>query len=715
MFSCFLLAGTFLSAPNAQAFDITEWTDTIENWYDERIDNIKINVENAYSIIDNRGEIGNIESSFVKNEVVIDNSGFIENVSSVFEQNMEVVRNYGYIGSVKNSMFQDNKSSYEGGAIASQNGGYIREIADSSFINNTVFEWGPEFVNLQDTRDVGRGGAIYLQNANVPQVGRVDQGNKAVTSILNSTFKGNHAAAGGAIFSSQMLNIDNTLFEGNYNNTFDGAGGAIVFWGENVRIEARDAYPEPEAPQYIGEQKISNSRFINNYSGGRGGAIYAGMNENDNVTYDINVKNTLFEGNKAQTGGAIYADMFVNGDVRWEVEDKIRDMPRVERITVKFGDKERVFVFLRDNRPQRDFNIYNMTAAEFDEYVKSGGQYYIRETTLEAPSEELYNQIIGEVEAGVQPGYQIDNFDQYKDALYTAQNVPVITPALNITNSSFINNKAENGQGGAIYGHQVKITADSGESIFKGNTANGKSNAVYIAGQDKIVIEQNAMEDGDGVKVDWETSVPVEGGSAGSLTLESVNNGKIVFDDGINGENYNIDVFGDGTGYVKFNNTVENVSRFTMNSGSIVHLGLNGKLYVDEFVAQNDAASVGLNAVNNPLMTIDVMVDKANNTVLSGAVYVGGDVRGTTNVLVNSLNPDVLDNPQDAIVPFLFAPNDDNSTSAVFNVARVIGSPYMWYADKNVVEEPTQGNTWYLSLTDNPNPDFNPSNPEVTP
>lgn len=78
------------------------------------------------------------------------------------------------------------------------------------------------------------------------------------------------------------------------------------------------------------------------------------------------------------------------------------------------------------------------------------------------------------------------------------------------------------------------------------------------------------------------------------------------------------------------------------------------------------------------------MVDRENNTVHSGAIHVNGDVAGETNVLVNALNPDVLDNKKDAVVPFLFAPNDNEETSAVFNVSRVIGSPYMWHAGKNV-------------------------------
>lgn len=50
------------------------------------------------------------------------------------------------------------------------------------------------------------------------------------------------------------------------------------------------------------------------------------------------------------------------------------------------------------------------------------------------------------------------------------------------------------------------------------------------------------------------------------------------------------------------------------------------------------------------------MVDRENNTVHSGAIHVNGDVAGETNVLVNALNPDVLDNKKDAVVPFLFAP-----------------------------------------------------------
>ena len=109
----------------------------------------------------------------------------------------------------------------------------------------------------------------------------------------------------------------------------------------------------------------------------------------------------------------------------------------------------------------------------------------------------------------------------------------------------------------------------------------------------------------------------------GQLTLESVNRGRIVFDDGIDGENYNIDVFGDGTGYVKFNNAVENVNRFAMNGGAVVHLGLNGRIYAQDFVSGSSSVYARTGA-QKPLLTVDVMVDRENNTVHSGAIHVNG-------------------------------------------------------------------------------------------
>ena len=709
----FLLATTFLSTP-AGAQDITEWTEGIENGRGETIDHIKINVDGEYSLIYNRGQIGNIESAFTNNNGVIGNYGEIGTVRSVFKNNDESIINYGLIEQVTGSVFENNVNSYSGGAIASTGGGYIGKIVDSTFTGNTVYEPGPREIGEQERYDVGRGGALYLENPFIPQPESLKADDLSVTHIVNSTFKGNHAAAGGAIFSSQWLDIENSAFDGNYNQTQDeyGAGGAITFWTEEQQGQPTnmDERPEAEEPFYAGEHNISNSRFENNRSSGFGGAIAGMVNEYTNQTYGINVKGSTFINNSAKDGGAVYMMSGMSENDRRNVEDAVWNMPEVNKVTIKYGDQEKTLFYLKNNQPGR-YNVNNMTAAEFDQYVREGGKFYVHNIVETYVDAENYQDALDYYRGEIQPGYGISDFEQYKDALYQADIEHMLAPSLKVVNSSFINNKAS-GKGGAVYGSDVRIVADNGESRFSGNTAGGKSNAVYVAGLNNIILDQYYDEfDGNTI---FEGIVIPANAPAGQLTLESVNRGRIVFDDGINGENYNIDVFGDGTGYVKFNNAVENVNRFAMNGGAVVHLGLNGRIYAQDFVSGSSSVYARTGA-QKPLLTVDVMVDRENNTVHSGAIHVNGDVAGETNVLVNALNPDVLDNKKDAVVPFLFAPNDNEETSAVFNVSRVIGSPYMWHTGKNVAGTPESGNVWYLSLTDTLNPEFGKTDPEVAP
>ena len=711
IFSFALLAGTFLTFPSV-AKDITEWTEEIENGRGETIDNIKVDVDGEYSLIYNRGQIGNIESTFTNNYEVIRNYGEIGTVRSVFKNNEGSVQNYGLIEQVAGSVFENNVNNYGGGAIASTGGGYIGKIVDSTFTGNTVYEQQPVRIAMPEKRDVGRGGALYLENPFIPQAESLKADDLSVTHIVNSTFKDNHAAAGGAIFSSQWLDIEGSVFDGNYNQTRDeyGAGGAIAFRTEETQVAPTEVLPEPEEPFYAGEHNISNSRFENNRSSGFGGAIAGMVNEYTNQTYGINVKGSTFINNSAKDGGAIYMMSGMSENDRRNVEDAVWNMPEVNKVTIKYGDQEKTFFYLKNNQEER-YNIYNMTAAEFDQYVREGGKFYVHNIVATAVDAKTYQDAQDYYQGEIQPGYGISDFEQYKDALYQADIEHMLAPSLKVVNSSFINNKAS-GKGGAIYGSDVRIVADNGESRFSGNTAGGKSNAVYVAGLNNIILDQYYDEfDGNTI---FEGIVIPANAPDGQLTLESVNRGRIVFDDGIDGENYNIDVFGDGTGYVKFNNAVENVNRFAMNGGAVVHLGLNGRIYAQDFVSGSSSVYARAGA-QKPLLTVDVMVDRENNTVHSGAIHVNGDVAGETNVLVNALNPDVLDNKKDAVVPFLFAPNDNEETSAVFNVSRVIGSPYMWHTGKNVAGTPESGNVWYLSLTDTLNPEFGKTDPEVAP
>ena len=718
IFSFALLAGTFLTFPSA-AKDITEWTEEIENGRGETIDNIKINVDGEYSLIFNEGTIGNIESTFTNNNGVIGNYGEIGTVRSVFKNNEDSFINYGLTEQVAGSVFENNVNNYAGGAIASAEGGYIGKIIDSTFTGNTIYEDQPKTAQ-QEKYDTGRGGALYLEqtenHADVPGYydemgGGIDVPGPdvSVTHIVNSTFKGNHAAAGGAIFSSQWLDIEGSVFDDNYNQTRDeySAGGAIAFRTEETQVAPTEVLPEPEEPFYAGEHNISNSRFENNRSSGFGGAIAGMVNEYTNQTYGINVKGSTFINNSAKDGGAIYLQSALSRNNMEVFENAFLDSRvLVAKATIRYGDQEKSVYLALDGDKGGD----PMTAAEFDQYVREGGKFAVVDGITAANDEEGYQELVAQFEELMTQasGYILDGLNNYRDSQIS---VPGMMSKLTVVNSSFINNKAS-GKGGAIYGSDVRIVADNGESRFSGNTAGGKSNAVYVAGLNNIILDQYYDEfDGNTI---FEGIVIPANAPAGQLTLESVNRGRIVFDDGIDGENYNIDVFGDGTGYVKFNNAVENVNRFAMNGGAVVHLGLNGRIYAQDFVSGSSSAYARAGA-QKPLLTVDVMVDRENNTVHSGAIHVNGDVAGETNVLVNALNPDVLDNKKDAVVPFLFAPNDNEETSAVFNVSRVIGSPYMWHAGKNVAGTPESGNVWYLSLTDTLNPEFGKTDPEVAP
>ena len=288
---------------------------------------------------------------------------------------------------------------------------------------------------------------------------------------------------------------------------------------------------------------------------------------------------------------------------------------------------------------------------------------------------------------------------------------------MTIINSTFTNNHADNDSGetygGAIYSQgDLNIIANNGKtSLFSGNTANGESNAIYM----KKTTDDSSEDSGTHPYVGPEEAHLAGGyvGSDSNLNLGATDKGVVQFDDAIDGDGYNINISGDGTGVVKFNNLFKNVTNFTLGANSITHLGVNSKVYAEHMNVSSSAIITG-NAVSSPIITVDVEVDKANNTVNTGQIFVDNDIDGEYRVLVNSLNPDVLDNTEDAVVPFLFAPNDDTETGSSFAVARVIGSPYMWDGSVNAGGE-TDGSTWYLNLTDEENPDYEPDDPKPEP
>lgn len=274
---------------------------------------------------------------------------------------------------------------------------------------------------------------------------------------------------------------------------------------------------------------------------------------------------------------------------------------------------------------------------------------------------------------------------------------------LTLYNTSFYDNKAVD-NGGAITASAATIIAagEEGISEFKGNGLdNGKSEAIYMTNK----------------------YVETEDDVAPKLVLKTYNGGQIKIYDDIDGEDYDIEISGnvtdnltdevideemrdevgdvlagvkgEGNGEVYLRGTVNNVVNFNALAGSTVHLGTEAVINTVNYKS------------DNATLKLDVTTGKDNKTLQSGIINVSGDVEGNTNVIVNLEKPNV---GSGAAIKFLDAPNDNADTLASFNVARVIGSPYMWNSVVNYAGE-TVGNQWYLTLGKEENPDY--ENPDV--
>ena len=619
----------------------------------------------------NGGSISSISSDFINNgfNIIVDDTvlkvttygGAIANVSP---SNSSAAS----ISSISGNFI--NNYANKGGALYNSASGSIGTIT-GNFIDNTA---------LSDGTQGSLGGAI-------------ENSSRSTINKINADFIGNMADKGGAILNTNhsIINSINGNFianEATYNENYDsGIGGAIkneessYIGNINGSFVSNIAY-EGGAIYNVTSSTVTsiNGDFVGN-SAVRGGAIY---NTNDALIGSINGN---FIANEAWKGGAI-ANHYsaIIGDIKGDfianrsiIEDEdakggaIHNTSTIGNITGNF-----VSNYIQNNNysgnggaiANYDGNMGDITGNFTGNYIDVGGA---------GKGGALYNSgRIGNMSGNFSDNYIVSAGDSLGGAIYNKGTIE------NIKNSNFIGNHVDgdNAHGGAIASEKdLLITADSDTSLFKDNKANGESSAIYMSGA--------------------------------NLTLGAVNNGTIQFDDVIDGQNYNIDVYGDGTGVVKFNNEVKNVTNFTLGANSITHLGLNSKVYAQNMNISTSAIPGG-NAVSSPIITVDVEVDKANNTINTGQIFVDNDIAGDYRVLVNSLNPDVLDNTEDAVVPFLFAPQDDTTTSSSFAVARVIGSPYMWDGSVNAKGEDT-GSTWYLNLTDEENPDYVPPEPEPTP
>ncbi len=248
---------------------------------------------------------------------------------------------------------------------------------------------------------------------------------------------------------------------------------------------------------------------------------------------------------------------------------------------------------------------------------------------------------------------------------------------ISMTNTSFVGNyaKGKNAKGGAVYNNGV-INA----------TADGK----------KVEFSGNYVEEGGDKRNEAIYAESLYDGYRAEINLATENGGVIDFDDSINGNDYDVTLSGDESGEVIFNNDVSGAKTFKLATGSKMHLGKNSTIDTVDYVSDGGT------------LTLDMKVNAAARKIDNGVINVSGDVVGNTKVIVNAKNPEVF---AGAMTKFVNADNYEGGTAEQFEVARVMGSPYMWQSVINAGGE-NSGSHWYLSLTDEKNPDVSYT-PEV--
>ena len=175
------------------------------------------------------------------------------------------------------------------------------------------------------------------------------------------------------------------------------------------------------------------------------------------------------------------------------------------------------------------------------------------------------------------------------------------------------------------------------------------------------------------------------------LNLNAKNEGKIAITGNISGNNYDMNIDGDGTGSIDIQDSIRGAENIKFVGDSELHVGLNSAVYADNMKNDMDVPA---------RLKLDMEVDREHNTINSGKFYIEDDISGEYSMIVNALNGDKLDNIIDNAVAFLYARNDDPSTASNIEVSRVYGSPHMWKAARNIKSTDKEGSTWYLALYD---------------
>ena len=527
-------------------------------------------------------EVKNTNASaenFADSGSAIMNSAVLSIVNSDFSGNLGGAINNNSILSVTGSSFTDNKA-LSGGAI---NNNGILSVTGSSFTDNKALSGGALNIGGQAPELDFSQGIGFLNEYNLSYNGES-------ASYISSVFAENNSIFNGYNFVMSITDsVDSEEEFNGYNQIFQELITAGEAYGSisDMPVSNTPHIQGDEAKEILAGYLFSEFAGVTfTYNGEELGTFYIkGAADvysfglyNPNATggsIEVEIADTLFSGNIAENtaGNALGGAVSIMGGSSFTIKDL----------------KDQLLAELKDNPEYSDM---------FEGYDLSH-DFATKEEALAA-----LDELIASGEYTTDPG------NTFSDEYVINMAEPVVT----FVNSKFINNKAvaENGEakGGAIYANtDFTVKADSGESVFSGNTANGESNAIYLDNKDK------------------------------TLSLVSKNKGKILFDDKINGQaGYNVNITGDDTkSAVILNNNVDNA---VVNSEKIaLTLGKANVFENSDFTITSGALSFMNGAAEQQVM-------KSAN--ITGAIDLALDV-DLANEVMDTLPANVVVAPDASI------------------------------------------------------------------
>ncbi len=453
---------------------------------------------------------------------------------------------------LRDVVFEGNYVTCNGGAI--HNAGYI-DITDSKFIGNYAYIKSKENKGGAIYNNLNEKGDAYLKAVNTIFTGNYADWGGAIYNVATLTLKdcivgvcegyeeGNHAKTGGAIWNSGIVNLDNTVLNGNYATNNGGAiynSGTVnsigAEYGKNNANNGGAIYNSAtlfintiaDETDSSGIFDLKKTVFENNTATTNGGAIFnsyvleIGINNKSNETlvnlYDYNEENqiALFSSNTAKNGGAIYSSntiymgnaAFVGNKAEGGSGGAIYNTSYILASNTLFDGNSATNnggaiysnstnnVYIRNsrftnNQANNGGAIYSKTLKFYDDDNKN------KPLSIGNTNFGMYDSTTGTVSGGnhaVNAGGAIyldsNSYAEIFDCNFygnsAGNNGGAIyvgeKSVLTLIDSSFINNTAGN-LGGAIYADknsEVWIYAEGKNVLFEGNKAGGQSSAIHL-------------------------------------------------------------------------------------------------------------------------------------------------------------------------------------------------------------------------------------------